>query len=157
MPPGKACCHALYILYICPVLGLKPIKLTMRLLLLCCLITLSAQAQLKVPATLPDTVVSTIYTTYYAKKFEGRKTTSGERYRAAKLTAAHRSLPFGTIVTVRNLHNNKVVKVRINDRGPFSKKFELDISQSAAKALGIYRLGYAKVEISYKLPGSDDQ
>ncbi len=118
------------------------------LLFLCLLITFSASAQEPI-VKLPDTVTKTIFTTYYAKKFEGRKTTSGERYRAAKFTAAHRTLPFGTIVKVRNLHNGKIVEVRVNDRGPFSKKFSLDISQAAAKALGIYRLGYARVEISY--------
>jgi len=122
-----------------------------RLLLFLSLISFGACAQV-LPQKDPDTVVRTIYTTYYAKKFEGRKTTSGERYRAAKFTAAHRSLPFGTMVKVKNLHNQKTVEVRVNDRGPFSKKFELDISQSAAKALGIYRLGYARVEISYVIP-----
>lgn len=123
---------------------------SIKFLLLFCFLAFGARAQV-MPVKDPDTVVKTIFTTYYAKKFEGRKTTSGERYRAAKLTAAHRSLPFGTILQVRNLHNGKTVEVRVNDRGPFSKKFELDISQSAAKALGIYRLGYAKVEISYVL------
>ncbi|RZK52867.1 MAG: hypothetical protein EOO91_18645 [Pedobacter sp.] len=53
------------------------------------------------------------------------------------------------MVTVRNIVSGKTVTVRVNDRGPFSKKFSLDLSQSAAKALGIYRLGYARVEISY--------
>ena len=99
----------------------------------------------------PDSVVKTIFTTYYAKKFEGRRTTSGERYRGAKFTAAHLTLPFGTMVTVRNLVSGKIVTVKVNDRGPHSKKFSLDLSQSAAKALGIYRLGYAKVEITYVL------
>ena len=109
---------------------------------------LTAHAQQN-PSKEPDTVVKTIFTTYYAKKFEGRKTASGERYRAAKFTAAHRTLPFGTIIKVRNLRTDKIVEVRVNDRGPFSKKFSLDLSQSAAKALGIYKLGYAKVEVSY--------
>ena len=123
-------------------------KIHWRLLLFLCLINFGAKAQqaLKKPA---DTVVKTIFTTYYAKKFEGRKTTSGERYQGKKYTAAHRTLPFGTIVTVKNLSNGKVVEVRINDRGPFSKKFSLDLSQIAAKELGIYKLGYARVEISY--------
>lgn len=125
-----------------------------RLLLFLSLISFGAYAQV-LPQKAPDTVVRTIYTTYYAKKFEGRKTTSGERYRAAKFTAAHRSLPFGTLVKVKNLHNQKTIEVRVNDRGPFSKKFELDISQSAAKALGIYRLGYARVEISYVIKDDD--
>ncbi|MES2416950.1 MAG: septal ring lytic transglycosylase RlpA family protein [Bacteroidota bacterium] len=122
----------------------------MKLLLFLCLMAFSADAQIA-SVKAPDTVVKKIYTTYYAKKFEGRRTTSGERYRAAKLTAAHRKLPFGTRISVKNLHNGKSVIVRVNDRGPFSKKFELDLSQSAAKALGIYRLGYARVEIAYVL------
>lgn len=123
---------------------------SIKFFLFFCFIAFGAQAQV-LPTKELDTIVKTIFSTYYAKKFEGRKTTSGERYRAAKFTAAHRNLPFGTIVTVKNLHNGKTVVVRVNDRGPFSKKFELDLSQGAAKALGIYRLGYAKVEISYAL------
>ena len=122
------------------------IKFTLLLILCFGFVALKAQQN---PAVQPDTVVQTIFTTYYAKKFEGKKTTSGERYKATKFTAAHRTLPFGTLITVRNLVSGKIVKVKVNDRGPFSKKFSLDISQSAAKALGIYRLGYARVEISY--------
>jgi len=119
-----------------------------RLLLCLCLFVFAAQAQ-DIVSKAPDTIKKIIFTTYYAKKFEGRKTTSGERYRAKKFTAAHRTLPFGTLITVRNLHTGKSVQVRVNDRGPFSKKFALDISQAAAKEIGIYRLGYARVEISY--------
>jgi len=125
------------------------IKFTLLLILCFGFVAVNAQQN---PAVQPDTVVQTIFTTYYAKKFEGRKTTSGERYRAAKLTAAHRTLPFGTLITVKNLVSGKTVTVRVNDRGPFSKKFSLDISGAAAKALGIYRLGYARVEISYARP-----
>ena len=126
-------------------------RIKFTLLLLFCLGFTSAYAQENL-AKQPDTIVKTIFTTYYAKKFEGRKTASGERYRAAKFTAAHLTLPFGTMVTVRNLVSGKKVTVKVNDRGPHSKKFSLDLSQSAAKALGIYRLGYAKVEISYTRP-----
>lgn len=126
-------------------------RLHLKLSLFLSIVGLVAQAQ-DLPKAKADTVVQTIFTTYYAKKFEGRKTTSGERYRAKKYTAAHRSLPFGTIVKVKNLVNGKTTEVRINDRGPFSKKFSLDISQIAAKDLGIYRLGYARVEISYVIP-----
>jgi rare lipoprotein A len=123
-----------------------PIRL---LLFLLCLIAFGVKAQdMAAPA---DTIKKIIFTTYYAKKFEGRKTTSGQRYRSAKFTAAHRTLPFGTIIKVRNLKTGKTVEVTVNDRGPFSKKFSLDISRAAAKALGIYRLGYARVEISYVL------
>lgn len=126
-------------------------RIKFTLLLLFCFGFTSAFAQENL-AKQPDTVVKTIFTTYYAKKFEGRKTSSGERYRAAKFTAAHLTLPFGTLVTVKNLVSGKKVTVKVNDRGPHSKKFSLDLSQSAAKALGIYRLGYAKVEISYARP-----
>lgn len=115
-----------------------------------CLSASTVRAQ-EVHSKVPDTVKQIIFTTYYAKKFEGRKTTSGERYRGAKFTAAHRTLPFGTIVKVKNLRTGKTVEVKINDRGPFSKKFSLDVSRAAAQALGIYRLGYARVEISYVL------
>lgn len=123
-------------------------RIKFALLFLCCFGFFAVKAQ-ENPAKQVDTVVKTIFSTYYAKKFEARKTASGERYRAAKFTAAHRTLPFGTIIKVRNLRTDKIVEVRVNDRGPFSKKFSLDISQSAAKALGIFKLGYAKVEISY--------
>jgi len=91
--------------------------------------------------------------TYYHKKFEGKKTTSGKKYRAEKLTAAHRTLPFGTIVTVTNLSNGKSVDVEVNDRGPFTRKYIIDISESAAKILGFYKKGQSKVEISYDTSG----
>lgn len=92
------------------------------------------------------------FATYYHRKFEGRRTASGERYRGAKLTAAHKTLPFGTIVTVTNLSSGKSVEVEINDRGPFSKKYMIDVSEAAAKELGFYKKGHSQVEISYALP-----
>lgn len=94
-------------------------------------------------------VAETVLGTYYAKKFEGRKTSSGVRYRSKKMTAAHLTLPFGTIVTVTNLANGKSVDVEINDRGPHSKKFSIDVSAAAAKELGFFGKGVAKLEISY--------
>ncbi|WP_316813982.1 septal ring lytic transglycosylase RlpA family protein [Pedobacter heparinus] len=99
-------------------------------------------------------ISKTVYATYYARKFEGRRTTSGARYRRSKMTAAHMSLPFGTIVTVTNPENGESVDVEVNDRGPHSKKFKIDLSEAAAKALGFYKKGVAKVEISY-LPEED--
>jgi len=99
-------------------------------------------------------ISKTVYGTYYAKKFEGRRTTSGVRYRAKKMTAAHMSLPFGTIVTVTNPANGRSVDVEINDRGPHSRKFKIDLSESAAKELGFYGKGVAKLEISY-LPDTE--
>jgi rare lipoprotein A len=89
--------------------------------------------------------------TYYHKKFEGKRTTSGAKYRGRKLTAAHLTLPFGTIVTVTNISNGKSVEVEINDRGPYGKRFIIDVSESAAKELGFYNKGQSKVTISYDL------
>lgn len=85
---------------------------------------------------------------YYASKFEGRKTASGEIFSNSLLTGAHPSFPFGTNVRVTCLANSRSVIVRINDRGPFSsKKRIIDISQSAARELGIIKKGVAKVRI----------
>ncbi len=93
--------------------------------------------------------------TYYHGKFVGRKTTSGQVYRHEKLTAAHKTLPFGTVVTVTNPRNGKSVTVTINDRGPFHKHLMIDLSQAAAKQIGIYSLGVAAVEMSYVLPNKE--
>ncbi|MXV50889.1 septal ring lytic transglycosylase RlpA family protein [Pedobacter sp. HMF7647] len=90
--------------------------------------------------------------TYYASYFEGRRTTSGEHYRHKKFTAAHRTLPLGTIVTVTNPYNGKSVDVKINDRGPYNRRFLIDLSQSAAREIGIYGRGVGDVTIAYQLP-----
>ncbi len=85
---------------------------------------------------------------YYADKFEGRLTANGEKYRHNKLTAAHKTLPFGTMVRVKNLENGLEVTVRINDRGPFVEGRVIDLSKSAAKKLGFLNQGLAQVEIT---------
>lgn len=87
---------------------------------------------------------------YYADKFEGRQTSNGEIFKQRKKTAAHRTLPFGTKVTVTNLTNGKSVKVRINDRGPFVKGRMIDLSKKAAKKIDMVNAGVANVEIKYK-------
>lgn len=87
---------------------------------------------------------------YYAKEFNGRKTASGEKFRNSKLTAAHKTLPFGTKVKVTNLRNGKSVKVRINDRGPFVSGRMIDLSRKAAKKIGLIQEGVGLVRISYK-------
>lgn len=84
---------------------------------------------------------------YYASKFEGRPTASGERYRAGELTAAHRSLPFGSLVRVTNPANGKSVTVRVNDRGPFTAGRVIDVSRAAAEELGLIARGHAPVEL----------
>lgn len=87
---------------------------------------------------------------YYANKFNGRKTASGEKFRNSKLTAAHKTLPFGTKVKVTNLRNGKSVKVRINDRGPFVAGRIIDLSRKAANRIDMKNEGVGNVKISYK-------
>ena len=85
--------------------------------------------------------------TYYAKKFQGRKTTSGVRYQPEMLTAAHQSLPLGTKVLVRNLANDKEVTVVVNDRCRKKSTPFIDLSRAAAKKLGFFGAGKANVAI----------
>ena len=84
---------------------------------------------------------------WYGKRFNGRRTASGERFSASGLTAAHRTLPLPSYVRVRRVANGEEVIVRINDRGPFHSARVLDLSYAAAKKLGILGLGSAEVEI----------
>lgn len=84
---------------------------------------------------------------YYGDEFVGRKTASGEIYRHEYLTAAHRSLPFGTRVLITNLDNQKQVLVTINDRGPFIKGRIIDLSKSAAEKVGMIVVGTANVRL----------
>jgi len=84
---------------------------------------------------------------WYGKKFHGRKTANGETYNMHGITAAHKTLPLGTYVRVRNLKNGKVLDVRINDRGPFARNRIIDLSYGAAKKLGVVKPGTAPVKI----------
>jgi rare lipoprotein A len=84
---------------------------------------------------------------WYGKEFEGRPTASGEIFDTSKLTAAHPSLPFGTVLTVTNLHNNKKVTVKVNDRGPFVAARIIDVSRAAAEQLDMIITGTAPVII----------
>ena len=87
---------------------------------------------------------------YYSDKFIGRKTASGEKYSSKLFTAAHRTLPFNTILKVTNLNNGETVFVKVNDRGPYSRKRILDVSKAAAEKLKIK--GVAKVQIEEVTP-----
>jgi rare lipoprotein A len=95
---------------------------------------------------------------WYGDRYHGRKTASGERFDQNALTAAHRTLPFGTIVEVKNLDNGRTVTVRINDRGPFGRKTRIiDVSRAAAGELDMTHAGVAQVElriVSQPLPSS---
>lgn len=99
---------------------------------------------------------------YYSDKLHGRKMSNGQPYNRDSMTCAHRRLPFGTILKVRNTRNGKEVVVKVTDRGPFSKKFILDLSKAAARELDFIRAGFTMVEITklpygvpYKLPDDD--
>lgn len=87
------------------------------------------------------------YASWYGPGFAGRLTASGEVFDPQKLTAAHRTLPFGTIVRVTNLANGKSVTVTINDRGPFVKNRIIDLSKKAAEALDMIKTGTARVKL----------
>lgn len=84
---------------------------------------------------------------YYAKKFEGRKCSNGERFRNDSLTAAHKDLPFGTKLRVTNLKNDSSVVVRINDRLPKKSKRCIDLTQRAARQLNFLKSGIIKVKL----------
>lgn len=87
---------------------------------------------------------------YYARKFIGRRTASGERHDPDLMMAAHRTLPFGTRVRVTNLENDRSVTVVINDRGPFVKGRVIDVSRRAARRLGFLRSGLARVRLEVR-------
>ncbi len=84
---------------------------------------------------------------YYGKKFHGRQTANGEIYNMNKLTCAHKTLPFNTKLEVTNEDNGKSVIVRVNDRGPFVKGRDLDLSKAAAEKIGLIPYGVKKMKI----------
>jgi rare lipoprotein A len=84
---------------------------------------------------------------FYADKFEGRKTANGEIFNNSDFTAAHRKFPFNSLVRVTNPVNHKTIVVRINDRGPFKKSRVIDLTRSAAKKIGLDTQGETNVEI----------
>jgi rare lipoprotein A len=96
--------------------------------------------------------VQTGMASWYGKDFKGGKTASGERFDPEELTAAHRSLPFGTIARVTNLRNNRSVSVRITNRGPFIRGRIVDLSPAAARELRIVNSGVARVRIEAEHP-----
>ena len=93
---------------------------------------------------------------YYSTSLDGTLTSTGEIFRNRKLTAAHLTLPLGTWVELKARATGRVIRVRINDRGPFVKKFAIDLSQAAARALGVDVAEDRHVDIRIiALPGED--
>ncbi len=91
----------------------------------------------------------------YGLGFHGKTTANGEKFDKNNLTAAHPTLPLGTKATVTNLDNGKSVDVRINDRGPYVKGRDIDVSEGAAKELDMTKSGIAPVKIEAKIPASE--
>lgn len=87
------------------------------------------------------------HASYYGRRFHGRRTANGERFNMNAMTAAHKTLPFGTMVRVTNPHNGKSVTVRINDRGPFIRGRTIDLSRGAAQKIGLVARGHGRVEL----------
>ncbi|MDA7787953.1 septal ring lytic transglycosylase RlpA family protein [Sphingomonadaceae bacterium] len=85
---------------------------------------------------------------YYGRRFHGRQTANGERFDMNAMTAAHKTLPFGTLVEVTNPRNGRTVTVRINDRGPFIRGREIDLSRGAAQQVGLIQRGHGRVELA---------
>lgn len=117
-----------------------------RLALLCVLVVAAGCSRMPRPEGMPQSY-ETGKASYYGKEFEGRKTASGERYDGDELTAAHRTLPFGTRVRVVNLTNDKSVEVVINDRGPHAKGRIVDLSRKAAKEIDMIGAGVVRVRL----------
>ncbi len=97
--------------------------------------------------------VQTGKASFYADKFDGKPTASGQKYRHTKLTGAHKTLPFGTKVRITNLANNESVEVTINDRGPYVEDRIIDLSKAAAEKLGFVNQGLADVKLEVIDPG----
>jgi rare lipoprotein A len=87
---------------------------------------------------------------YYGRQHQGQRTASGERFNGAGMTAAHRTLPFGTWIEVVNLANGRRVMVRVTDRGPYKRGRIVDVSERAANILGFIKTGTARVSISQR-------
>ena len=100
------------------------------------------------PIANADGFLQTGLASWYGRKFHGRKTANGETYNMYAMTAAHKTLPMNTRVSVHNLKNNRKIVVRINDRGPFVSGRIIDLSYTGAKRLGIVKTGTAQVRIN---------
>jgi len=94
---------------------------------------------------------------WYGREFNGKKTASGERFNMNGLTAAHKTLPFGTVVKVKNFQNGKTITVRINDRGPYRGNRVIDLSYGAAKKIGMIKDGETQVGLQIVKKCNDEE
>jgi rare lipoprotein A len=113
-----------------------------------------SEAKTEINKTIAIDVVKkgTMVASWYGPKFDGKPTANTETFNQLAYTAAHKSLPFGTMLKVTNPANGKSVIVRINDRGPYIKGRDIDLSKGAAIALGMVQKGVIKVEVEKLVP-----
>lgn len=111
------------------------------------LLILAGCASVSVTSKTPKRFLEVGLASYYAHKFHGRSTASGAIYDENRLTAAHRILPFGTLVRVTNLSNHRSVVLQVNDRCPLAKNSIIDVSFRAAQQLGFVQEGIVKVSV----------
>ncbi len=107
-------------------------------------------------STAPNDFVPDGVASYYAEEFHGRKTSNGETFDMSQFTAAHQTLPFGTVVKVTNKENGRSVIVRINDRGPFLKDRIIDLSRAAAEKIGMIGPGTTEVHLEVVELGTEN-
>ena len=123
-------------------------------MLLPLLLTASAAAQEvqiveeSIAEIVPETEIDGGVASYYGNELAGNRTASGERFDPGQLTAAHRTLPFGSMVRVTNMATGDSVVVRINDRGPFAHGRVIDVSHAAAREIGMHRSGTARGKLA---------
>lgn len=106
-------------------------------------------------ARAPGLEIATGMASYYADRFSGKPTASGEAYDPEDFTAAHRTLPFGTRLRVTDVASGRSVVVRVNDRGPWGGNRLIDISRAAARELGLIRRGHGQVQLMPANAGAD--
>ncbi|RPD42343.1 septal ring lytic transglycosylase RlpA family protein [Chitinophaga barathri] len=121
----------------------KIVKCAAAALLILSIGAVPAMAQKKVVKTPPTTGIAS----YYAQKFHGRKTASGEIFDNTAMTAAHNTLPLGTMIKVTNMRNNRWVIVKVTDRLHAANRRIVDLTQAAAKQLGFIHWGLTKVKV----------
>ncbi|MCD8318034.1 MAG: septal ring lytic transglycosylase RlpA family protein [Paraprevotella sp.] len=120
--------------------------MTVRKILACCFCLFWCSTHL------PAQKRSTGKATYYSDKLHGRRMSNGDAYHRDSMTCAHKNYPLGTLLKVRNPINDKEVVVKVTDRGPFSRRFIIDLSKAAAHELGFIQQGFCQVEITRVTP-----
>lgn len=118
-----------------------------RLLLVFVLIGLCGACATSRQVRAPKEKGTIVVASWYGEYFRGRKTANGERFNPDKISCAHKTLPFGTILKVTNIENDKSLVVRVNDRGPYIRGRSLDLSRAAAQRLGFMRKGTTKLRM----------